>query len=201
MGILIALEGIDGSGKSTQARTLRDRLETGGLSAVVFREPGDTEYGDRLRELFTGGRSVSPEEEMRLFLEDRRIDVRDNILPALAAGSVVIMDRYYFSSMAYQGALGLDPEEIRVANEAFAPRPRLTLILDVAPHASTERIRASRGVTDSFEGVDYLSKVRQLFLSFVSDDVVAIDATGSEHEVGARIWEMVEPLLPVLGEA
>ena len=79
MGILVALEGIDGSGKSTQARTLRDRLEARGSRAVVFREPGDTEYGDRLREIFKHGRSVSPEEEMRLFLEDRRIDVRDNI--------------------------------------------------------------------------------------------------------------------------
>ncbi len=111
------------------------------------------------------------------------------------------MDRYYFSSMAYQGALGLDPEEIRVANEAFAPRPRLTLILDVAPHASTERIRASRGVTDSFEGVEYLSTVRKLFLSFVNDDVVAIDAAGDEDQVRSRIWERIEPLLRARGWA
>lgn len=197
MGILVALEGIDGSGKTTQALALRDRLEQAGVAAAVYREPGDTEYGDRLREIFQHGRSVSPEEEMRLFLEDRRIDVRDNIQPALDAGRVVIMDRYYFSSMAYQGALGLDPEDIRMANEAFAPRPHLTIILDVAPQASTRRIRAARGAQDSFEGVEYLEKVRALFLSFVSDDVVTIDASGTFEEVQSLLWEKISPLLPL----
>jgi dTMP kinase len=195
MGILVALEGIDGSGKSTQALALRDRLQTEGFRAVVYREPGDTEYGDKLREIFKHGRSVSPEEEMRLFLEDRRIDVRDNIQPALDSGQVVIMDRYYFSSMAYQGALGLDPEQIRAANEAFAPRPRLTVVLDVAPQASTRRILAARGTQDSFEGVEYLEKVRALFLSFVSDDVVTIDATGTFEEVQELLWEKVAALV------
>ena len=195
MGILVALEGIDGSGKSTQAWTLRDQLEASGARAVVFREPGDTEYGDRLREIFKHGRSVSPEEEMRLFLEDRRIDVRDNIQPALDSGHVVIMDRYYFSSMAYQGALGLDPEEIRAANEAFAPRPHLTIILDVAPQASAERILASRGAQDSFEAVEYLAKVRDLFLSFITEDVVTIDAGGTLEQVQSRLWQKIEPLL------
>jgi dTMP kinase len=97
--------------------------------------------------------------------------------------------------MAYQGALGLDPEKIRAANEAFAPRPDLTIILDVAPQASASRILASRGAQDSFEGVEYLAKVRDLFLSFVSDDVVTIDATGDFDEVQARLWQKIEPLL------
>ena len=83
---LIALEGIDGSGKSTQARFLCDQLRAGGVDAIVFREPGDTPFGNKLRQQFRDGRTVSPEEEARLFIEDRRIDVRDNILPALAAG-------------------------------------------------------------------------------------------------------------------
>lgn len=195
MGTLIALEGIDGSGKSTQACWLRDRLEASGRPVAVFREPGDTEFGDRLREIFRGDRDVSREEEMRLFVEDRRIDVHDNILPALAQGKVVLMDRYYFSTMAYQGALGIDPEEIRAVNEAFAPRPHLTLILDLPAEVGAERIRAARGSQDSFEGVEYLKRVRELFLSFATDDVRVIDAVVEPEVVGGAIWRQVEAFL------
>ncbi len=198
-GALIALEGIDGSGKSTQARRLCSALEERGLPTVFLHEPGNSEYGDRIRQLFERGRSVSPEEEMRLFLEDRRIDVRDNILPALAAGSVVVMDRYYFSSMAYQGALGLDPERIREENEEFAPRPDLTVILDVLPDTGVTRIRARRDVPNSFERVDYLVQVREMFLTFCSDDVVRVDATGDEDAVQREIQEQVEKLLSARG--
>ena len=195
MGILLALEGIDGSGKSTQARWLRDALEARGLRAVVLREPGDSEYGDKLRQQFSEGRTVTPAEEVRLFVEDRRIDVRDNILPALAALQVVVMDRYYFSTMAYQGALGLDPESLRQENEEFAPRPDLTLILDVDPATSLGRIESSRESPDSYEGADYLARVRDLFLSFCDGAVVSIDAAGGEAEVQAAIWDQVEGLL------
>jgi dTMP kinase len=189
-GILIAFEGIDGSGKSTQARHLCATLEECGLSTTLLHEPGNTEYGDQIRQLFEHGRSVSPEEEMQLFLEDRRIDVRENILPALAEGRVVIMDRYYFSSMAYQGALGLDPELIREKNEAIAPRPHLTLILDVVPDTGVTRIRARRDVPNTFERVDYLLMVRELFLTFCG---------GREAEVQAEVWRQVSALLTARG--
>ena len=174
-------------------------MEERGLPTAFLHEPGKSEYGDRIRQLFERGRSVSPEEEMRLFLEDRRIDVRDNILPALAAGSVVVMDRYYFSSMAYQGALGLDPERIREENEEFAPRPDLTLILDVLPDTGVTRIRARRDVPNSFERVDYLVQVREMFLTFCSDDVVRVDATGDVDTVQREILEQVEKLLSARG--
>lgn len=187
MGTLIALEGIDGSGKSTQAQRLRAALCARDIEAVVFREPGDTIYGDKLRQQFRDGRTVTPREEADLFIEDRRIDVRDNIEPALAAGRVVIMDRYYFSTMAYQGALGLDVDTLQRENEAFAPRPHLTLILDVPPRTSAERIAASRGAADSYEGVEYLEKVRALFLGFCDGDVVAVDATVGEEALAGEI--------------
>jgi dTMP kinase len=191
MGTLIALEGIDGSGKSTQARRLRNALVGRGTEAVVFREPGDSQYGDKLRRQFRHGRTVPPDEEAQLFIDDRRIDVRDNILPSLAAGKVVIMDRYYFSTMAYQGALGLDVEELRRTNEAFAPRPHLTLILDVPPDTSAARIRASRDAPDSYEGVEYLGRVRELFLGFCDSDVVAVDASVPEDRLAEKIFAEV----------
>lgn len=191
MGILIALEGIDGSGKSTQAKRLRDRLEASGIPAIVFKEPGDSPFGDKLRQQFRDGRSVSPDEEAQLFIEDRRIDVRDNIGPSMAAGKVVIMDRYYFSTMAYQGALGLDVEALRKTNEAFAPRPDVTLILDLPQEVSLERIRASRDAPDSYEGAEYLGRVRALFLGFRAADVVAIDATVGAEELEGEIFTRV----------
>ncbi|MCH7824449.1 MAG: dTMP kinase [Acidobacteria bacterium] len=192
---LIALEGIDGSGKSTHARLLRDQLWANGVDAVVFREPGDSEFGDKLRQQFRDGRTVSPEEEARLFIEDRRIDVRDNIRPALTAGKVVVMDRYYFSTMAYQGALGLDADQLRETNESFAPRPDLTLILDLPVETSVERIRSSREAPDSYEGTEYLRRVRELFLGFCDGDVVAIDATMGTEELAAEILKRVLAVL------
>lgn len=195
MGTLIALEGIDGSGKSSQARRLRDALRERGIDAVLFREPGDSPFGDELRRQFREGRTVTPREEAELFIEDRRIDVRDNIDPALAAGKVVLMDRYYFSTMAYQGALGLDVDELRRTNEAFAPRPDLTLVLDVPAETSAERILAARETLDSYEGVEYLARVREIFLSLCDGDVVQINATASEDGVADEILLLVLELL------
>lgn len=195
MGTLIALEGIDGSGKSTQAHRLRAVLGERGVDAVVFREPGDSTFGDQLRRQFRDGRTVTPSEEAELFIADRRIDVRDNIVPALAAGRVVIMDRYYFSTMAYQGAVGLDVDELRRVNESFAPRPHLTLILDLPAETSARRIAAGRVRPDSYEDVEYLTRVRALFLSFCNTDVIAIDAAVTEDELLRTILARVSALL------
>ena len=188
---LLALEGIDGCGKSTQARLLCEALRGRGLEAVVFREPGDSAHGDAIRQLFSEGRSLSAREEMRLFLEDRRIDVHDNILPSLKRGAVVIMDRYYFSSMAYQGAQGIPVDEIREANESFAPRPDLTLVLDVAPSTGLARILARHDEPNSFEEEEQLAEARRLFLSFCSGDIRFINAALSTAEVHLEILEMV----------
>jgi len=195
-GRLIALEGIDGCGKSTQARRLVEALADAGIPAVSFREPGDTEYGRELRRVFVEGRDISPEEEMRLFLEDRLIDVRDNIKPALAAGRHVVMDRYYLSSVVYQGALGLDPAMIRARNEEIAPRPDLTLILDLTVDVALQRIAVSRGQANSFEGRDYLTKVRALYLTFAAEaDIETVDASVDMDAVHAALLARVREFL------
>ncbi|HJO30848.1 MAG TPA: dTMP kinase [Acidobacteriota bacterium] len=191
MGTLVALEGIDGSGKSTQASLLNDQLRDRGFDSVVFREPGDSVFGDKLRQQFRDGRTISAKEEARLFIEDRRIDVNENIRPALVAGKVVVMDRYYFSTMAYQGALGLNTYQLQKTNELFAPKPDLTLILDLPAETSAERIRAARGLPDSYEGTEYLRRVRELFLEFCGSDVVAVDAETEVGELSAKILRKV----------
>jgi dTMP kinase len=196
-GRLIALEGIDGCGKSTQAHRLVDALLACGKPAATFREPGDTKYGRELRRVFVEGRDITPAEEMRLFLEDRRIDVRDNIEPALAAGTHVVMDRYYLSSVVYQGTLGLDPQAIRTANEAFAPRPDLTLILDLPVDTALQRIEASRGGANSFEGRAYLEDVRALYLEFAREpgiETIAADQAPDDVHAAlrARVLDLLE---------
>ena len=130
-GHLIILEGIDGTGKSTQAKLLANSLRDQGHRVVLSREPTDGACGRRLRESATTGR-LSPEEELQLFHQDRREHVETLIEPSLHGGEIVILDRYYFSTMAYQGVRGFDPQEIRRVNEEFAPQPDLLLLLDLS---------------------------------------------------------------------
>ncbi|HSH14189.1 MAG TPA: dTMP kinase, partial [Desulfurivibrionaceae bacterium] len=127
-GLLIAVEGIDGTGKSSQVRLLAETLKGKGYPVVVTREPTDGPYGRQIRSFFLKRQQLSPEAELELFMNDRRQHVRELVAPALAAGEIVITDRYYLSTAAYQGAAGRDPEEIMTANEAFAPVPDLVLL-------------------------------------------------------------------------
>jgi len=119
-GLLIAFEGIDGTGKTTQIRLLAEKLTARGHRVVATREPTDGKYGRKIRELFTKRHHVSAQEELDLFIADRKEHVREVIAPALAAGKIVLTDRYYFSTAAYQGAAGQDPEKIIKLNQAFA---------------------------------------------------------------------------------
>ena len=166
-GILIAFEGIDGTGKSTQCRMLGEYLSGKGISNISLAEPTKGEWGLKIRRLLSQGRNgVSPEEELQWFLNDRKEDVELNINPALKAGKVVLMDRYYYSTAAYQGALGFDPQKIRKDNEKFAPLPDRVLIFHNPPEKSLQRIEISRGEKSAFEKRDYLIDVQNIFKSF-----------------------------------
>ena len=115
-GVLLALEGIDGCGKSTQAELLAAALRERGLEVVLTCEPTDSPLGQQIREYFQGpDRYLSPKEELNLFMADRREHVAEVIDPALAEGKIVICDRYYYSSVAYQGALGLETRDVDAA--------------------------------------------------------------------------------------
>jgi len=170
-GLLIAVEGIDGAGKSTQVQMLKNGLYQQGVDVVTFKEPTNGIFGKRIRELAEHGRSnITATEESQLFLQDRIEDVRQNIMPALEKVSVVIMDRYYFSNIAYQGARGLDMNYIKSENEKIAPTPELLLIIDIPPAIGISRIRDLRGDTpNAFEGETYLAKVRQIFTDLSED--------------------------------
>ncbi|MEE9151539.1 MAG: dTMP kinase [Thermoplasmata archaeon] len=196
-GILITIEGIDGVGKTTQAKMLAEYLSGKGYEVAKLREPTKGFWGEKLRDLTKHGRNIIPKEECKWFLKDRMEDVQNNINPALDQGKIVVMDRYYYSNMAYQAALGLDMERIQEENEKFAPRPDLTLILDVPPEIGLARITDSRKEElNYFETLDYQAKVRKLFLSMRNyDNVQILDGNRGIEEIQEDIRKIVRNIL------
>lgn len=193
-GVLIAIEGIDGSGKSTQVKRLVSFLTESGYDVIYLLEPTFGTWGKKIREMAEkGSREKSPKEEYRLFLLDRKENVKKNILPALKANRIVVIDRYYFSTMAYQGALGIDPEKIRDENEAFAPIPDLVILLTIPVSLGLSRIKERRGDFTAFEGREYLERVKSIFEDFVAPltNVITIDGTSKEDDVFVKIKDSV----------
>lgn len=191
-GTFIVIEGIDGTGKSTQVRRLGEWFEKQGREVVLSREPTDGPWGKKLRESAATGR-LSPQDELQYFLNDRQQHVEDLIRPSLAAGKVVILDRYYFSTMAYQGARGFDPQEIRRMNEEFAPVPDQLLILDLDVDSAHQRIGHRGDSTNEFEKKESLQKCREIFLSLGNEPFArVIDSTGSLDEVAAKILSIIQ---------
>lgn len=181
--MFIVLEGIDGTGKSTQVQRLAEWLREQGREVVTSREPTDQVWGRKLRESAATGR-LSPEDELEYFLKDRKQHVNELIRPALDAGKVVILDRYYFSTMAYQGVRGFDPAEIRARNEAFAPVPDHLFILDLDVDSAIERIGGRGDDTNEFEQCESLQKCRDVFLSLKDEPFAhVIDTSKPLHQV------------------
>ncbi len=194
-GLLIAFEGIDGTGKSTQIRLLADYLRRQGCEVIETREPTDGPYGRKIRQLYMNRKNCTPEEELELFIQDRRQHVDEVIGPALAQGKIVLTDRYYFSTAAYQGAAGMDPDLIFAAHD-FAPRPDLVVLLVMEPEKSVQRIEQLRGEQlNDFEQVEQLRKVADLFASFTDDCILRVNGAASIKQVQQEIQKGVQPLV------
>ena len=172
-GQLIVIEGPDGAGKSTLQRGLAAQLTAHGITVVQSREPTDGPHGTALRQAARSKR-LAPEQELELLLKDRRAHVEDVIVPALARGDSVILDRYYFSTIAYQGAAGLDLAMLQAVNEAFAPPPDLLLLLDLPVEESLARIKARGIASDDFERPSTLKRVREIFLTYTALPYAAV---------------------------
>lgn len=199
-GRLIVLEGIDGSGKSTLAAWLSQRLRDAGNDTVLRREPTDGPAGQELRRIISEGRKgIAPEAETALFIEDRRQHVASGIGPDLEAGRVVVLDRYYLSTAAYQGALGMDLEEIMARNESFAPQPDLAFLFDLPVSTALQRITLGRGGQRSaFEKEAYLEQVRRLFLDIRRPWFRRIDADRPQPELQETVLSILREELPDL---
>jgi dTMP kinase len=184
----LVFEGIDGSGKSTQARLLFNHFKKG--TAFLFKEPTTGPTGKLIRELsLQNPQNRDAQIELDLFIEDRIWDLRENILPALKKGWV-ILDRYILSNVAYQGALGKNPQEILEANSHF-PWPDLTFFLDIPVPLALERIN-SRGELDGFyEQEAYLRKVKQIYENLSCTGLVHLDGTLSVEQIFNKVLEVL----------
>ena len=197
--MFITLEGGEGVGKTTQQALLAERLQREGYACVSTREPGGTALGEALRELLLHGDPLTPLAELFLYAADRAEHVQKCILPALAAGQVVVCDRFTDSTLAYQGyGRGLDLEKIRQLNHLATGglQPHLTLWLDLPPEVGLAR----SGLADRLEQerLEFHRRVHQGFQALAAAEpqrIVRIDAEGSPLEVAARIWSVVKPRL------
>ncbi|MGB9618086.1 MAG: dTMP kinase [Desulfomonilaceae bacterium] len=187
--MLIVFEGIDGSGKSTQAVLLAEKLRQNGFAVLLTSEPTDGPVGTKIKQLRT---RLTPEEEMELFTEDRKSHVRDVIIPAIEEGKIVVCDRYFYSSAAYQGASGLDPHEIINANLDFAPRPDITFFLRVSTQRALERLLSTRGNSLSpYETRENLEKVAEVYAIIRDSSFVDVDAEGDPRKIHCELWRYV----------
>ncbi|MFQ5554800.1 MAG: dTMP kinase, partial [Acidimicrobiia bacterium] len=190
----IALEGIEGAGKSTLARRLVTRLEAGGYEATLVREPGGTTTGERIRDVLLDPDAViQPWTETLLFAAARAQLVRDVVEPALAAGSWVVSDRSVYSSLAYQGAgRGLGIDLVRLVNDAgLGGRwPDLVVLLRLEPAAGLERQEIADRI--GAEGVTFQRRVSEAFDTLAAADAdrfVVVDATRPVDEIIEEIWD------------
>lgn len=189
-GLFIVIEGIDGTGKSTQAQMLKQALEQAGKTVTLDHEPSDGPYGKILRDSATTGR-LSPQEELDLFHKDRKHHVDELILPALNRSETVILDRYYFSTMAYQGQRGFNQQDIRNTNLSFAPNPDILFILDLDVDLARERIGVRGDTTNEFEKREALQYCRDTFLSVSGESFAhVIDSSLSIDEIHKQMVEI-----------
>jgi dTMP kinase len=196
-GILIVFEGTDGTGKSTQLQLLDRYLQDKGYPVVTTREPTDGQYGRKIRSLYINRGDYSPEKELELFLEDRREHVKDVLSPAIQQGKIVLCDRYFLSTAAYQGARGFDPENIMALNR-FAPDPDLALLFQAPLETGLKRITSGRGdELNDFEQEDSLARVAAIFAAIKRPYIQLIDASGSIEEVHHMVLKHVRDILPL----
>lgn len=195
-GLFIVFEGVDGSGKTTQIQRLKEYLKGDGYDTATTREPTNSIYGQKIRQIAEKGRDgITAEDEVELFVLDREIDVRENIQPVLARHGIVISDRYYYSNLVYQGALGATAEYILEKNSRF-PKPDCVLLFDLDPKESLKRINQNReGANVGYEKLEFLQEVRARYQAIKAPEIVRVDASQTPDRVFDKILEAIQPLL------
>jgi len=192
-GAFIVFEGIDGSGKDTHIKFLVKELRERGYNVVETAEPSKNRVGTFLKRYQRRDEGRLPAEaEALLYAADRFDHLKTVIEPALRRGIIVISNRYFYSSIAYQGAMGVDLDWIREMN-VFARKPDLAVLLDILPEFSLQRLKRHRTV---FERVENLRRVRNIYVQLAkTGELVSVDADRPKRAVQAELLELLEELL------
>ena len=201
-GKFIALEGIDGSGKSTQIGRLVGRLTERGIDCRATREPTGRPVGALIRQALTGQTTLDPRVIAALYAADRidhLVNGEDGLTALVERGITVVTDRYYFSSYAYH-SVDMDMDWVIGANSVSAGllRPIVTVFLDVPVELAMERIRQGRDHEELFEKEDRLRQTRAMYFKAFerlkqTETVAVVDGSGTEDQVEERIWAAVSP--------
>lgn len=203
-GLFITFEGGDGSGKSTQLTLLVEWLAGQGRTVITTREPGGTELGDELREIVLHSRGhITPKTEALLYAADRAHHIATKVRPALDRGDVVVQDRYFDSSVAYQGvARGLGASEVRGISlwATDGLLPDLTILLDIDEELGRGRLDTSRTRYDRLEAEEraFHARVRAAYLELAAaepDRFFTVDGTAPIEEIAAAVRDQVSALL------
>ncbi len=192
-GLFIVFEGIDGSGKDTHIKLLSEELRQQGHRVLETAEPSGNEVGALLRRYQRrSGKRLPAETEALLYTADRYEHVRNIVEPALKRGQIVLSNRYFYSTLAYQGAMGVDLDWIREMNR-FAPKPDAAILLDILPEFSLRRLKRRRTV---FEQLENLRNVRDIYVRLVKGgELVRVDADRPKRLVQAELLALVQELL------
>jgi dTMP kinase len=209
-GIFITFEGGEGAGKSTQINTLSQRLKQAGQAVLQTREPGGTPLCESIRKLLQSegpGAAMTPEAELLLFTASRAQLTRERILPALAAGQIVLCDRFMDSTTVYQGvARAIDTKSVAQINQFSVgqAKPDLTLLIDLPPEIGLERARQrSGGKLDRIEqeAIEFFQAVRGGYLKLAAAEperIRVFDGSQPAAVLAAEIWATIEARLPLV---
>jgi len=191
-GVFICIEGLDGCGKTTQTKLLVRRLRRS-CDAIYTAEPSGGDIGRFIKKhCLHGDKRGSGVVEALLFAADRSDHVENTVLPALKKGQIVVSDRYVYSSLAYQGATGLELEWIEKINE-HAVRPDLAIFIDVEPETVVQRLKPKKSV---MENLETQRKVREVYVKFVEKgELVRVNGNKSKSEVAADLAALVQNFL------
>lgn len=190
-GKLIVIEGIDGSGKSTCAKNLTDRLNSMNIKTVYTFEPTNLYYGAKLRDGMMK-ENLDAEEELYLFIEDRKEHIKYMIKPAIEDGYSIVLDRYFYSSIAYQGAKGIDTCNIMNMHKDFIIKPDIVFIFHLPIDIALNRIISKRGAVDRFENENYLKKVDKIFYSFNESFIYHIDTDKNIEIINEELFNILK---------